>query len=536
MANAQNLPTHRGVVVANHGMVAASQPLAVSAGLQVLQSGGTFVDAAIAVSAVLTVIEPYNSHLGGDAFVIVYDTQNRATLAFNGSGAAPAHADVSRFPQGIPLRGLASASVPGLVDIWFTLHERYGSFPVETLLAPAISYADDGFPAGYRYATKLADMFHSQEGDWVPALIQTLTGGDSPPKPGQRIMQPDLAWTLQSIALNGRDAFYDGEITKKILDFSQNHSGLFCREDFVNHQTQVSDPIKSDYRGYTIHGQPPVSQGHILLQELNLIEGFDMAGFGWGSAEALHVMVEAKKLAFADRAAYLGDPNFVELPMQRLLSKEYAALRREKIDLQRAAETVCAGDVGHDTTYFCIADEQGNAVSFIQSIFHGFGCGIIAEGTGILFNNRMTGFSLDPSSPNFLMPGKRTAHTLNAYIITKGDKLAWVGGTPGGDVQVQSNLQVISNVIDYGMNPQQAIEAPRWQHHQDADMRDGGTLEIEDRIPPEAIEGLKRRGHRVRSIGSWEHGSAYQLIAVDEETNAYMGGSDPRTDGHAAGY
>jgi gamma-glutamyltranspeptidase/glutathione hydrolase len=536
MANAQSFPAHRGVVVAHHGMVAASQPLAVSAGLQVLQSGGTFIDAAITVSSVLNVTEPYNSHLGGDAFVIVYDAKSRSTLAFNGSGAAPALANPSRFLQGIPLRGLASASVPGLVDMWFTLHEQYGSFPIETLLAPAISYADEGFPAGYRYAMILSGTLQNTKESWVAPLMKTLTGSDDIPKPGQQILQPDLAWTLQTIAVNGRDAFYDGEITEKIVAFSQSHGGLFSREDFARHRTQVSEPLKTDYRGYTIHGQPPVSQGHILLQELNLIEGFDMSGLGWGSADALHVMVEAKKLAFADRAAYLGDPNFVEVPMQSLLSKEYAARRRGEIDLQRAAVSVQAGEVWHDTTYFCVADEHGNAVSFIQSIFHGFGCGIIAEGTGILFNNRMTGFSLEPSSPNYLVPGKRTAHTLNAYLITKGDQLAWVGGTPGGDVQVQSNLQVISNVIDYGMNPQQAVEAPRWQHHQAPGTADGGILEIEDRIPADTIAELTRRGHQVRAIGPWAHGSAYQLIAVDEETNAYMGGSDPRTDGHAAGY
>jgi gamma-glutamyltranspeptidase/glutathione hydrolase len=517
-------------------MVAASQPLAVSAGLQVLQSGGTFVDAAITVSAVLNVTEPYNSHLGGDAFVIVYDAQNRTTIAFNGSGAAPSHAVANYFPRGIPLRGLASASVPGLVDVWFTLHERYGSFPIETLLSPAISYADDGFPAGFRYAMILSGTLQNEKGDWVAPMMRTLTGSEGSPRAGQRILQPDLAWTLQTIAQNGRDAFYDGEITEKIIAFSRNNGGLFSREDFANHRTQISEPLKTAYRGYTIHGQPPVSQGHILLQELNLIEGFDMSGFGWGSPDALHVMVEAKKLAFADRAAYLGDPKFVSVPIESLLSKEYATRRRGEIDIQTAAKTVHAGEVGHDTTYFCVADNQGNAISFIQSIFHGFGCGVIADGTGILFNNRMTGFSLEPSSPNFLTPGKRTAHTLNAYLITKDDNLAWVGGTPGGDIQVQSNLQVISNVIDFGMNPQQAIEAPRWQHLWGPGMSDGGILEIEDRNSTETAAELQQRGHQVRMIGPWAHGSAYQLIAVDEESQSYMGGSDPRTDGHAAGY
>jgi gamma-glutamyltranspeptidase/glutathione hydrolase len=248
-------------------------------------------------------------------------------------------------------------------------------------------------------------------------------------------------------------------------------------------------------------------------------------------------MVEAKKRAFADRAAYLGDPEFVRVPTEALLSKSYAERRRAGIDMNRAAAGVPAGEVHHDTTYFCIADRQGNGISFIQSVFHGFGCGVVAEGTGILFNNRMTGFSLDPTSPNRLQPGKRTAHTLNAYLITRGDQLAWVGGTPGGDVQVQSNLQVICNVIDYGLNPQQAIEAPRWQHGPAVPSSgfDSGILQIEERISPSVREDLARRGHRVEAIGPWAHSSHYQLIAVDA-SGSYHVGSDPRCDGHAAGY
>lgn len=566
---------HRGVVVARKGLVAASQPLAVSAGLRVLQEGGSFADAALAVSAVLAVTEPYNSHLGGDAFIIVYDAKTGQTTALNASGASPRAVAFDRFAAGIPMRGLAAASVPGLVDAWFTLHGCWGTRPVADLLAPAISYAEEGFPAGFRYCS--AFSVNEQLLREHPTTARTLTGRSELPRPGDDIRQPDLAWTLRQIAEGGRDAFYAGPIAERILAFSARSGGLFAAEDFADHRTQVTDPIRCTYRGFTVHGQPPVSQGHILLQELNLVEGFDLAAMGHNSADALHVQVEAKKLAFADRRAYLGDPRFVDVPVDTLLSKEYADERRKRIDVRRAAmpAEVQAGEIPHDTTYFCVADAEGNAVSFIQSVFWGFGCGVVAEGTGVLFNNRMTGFSLDPASPNVVAPGKRTAHTLNAYIVTKeektggqvsgnagvqvfgasgiredasagvqtadsrqptaGNRLAFVGGTPGGDIQVQSNLQVICNVVDFGLNPQEAIEAPRWQHGEMAGGI-GDTLAIEERVPLEVRQELARRGHPVQALGPWGHGSSYQLIVVQPENWAYMAGSDPRCDGHAAGF
>ena len=535
---------HRGVVVAKNGVVAASQPLAVSAGLAALQRGGTFADAALATSAVLCVTEPYASHLGGDAFIIVYDAKTGQTTALNASGAAPQAATANRFSEGIPLRGLFAASVPGLVDAWFTLHAHWGRLPVAELLAPAIAYAAEGFPAGVRYSRNFAaatDLFRE-----FPGTFAALSGSELP-APGSLVRQPDLAWTLKCIAEGGRNAFYQGAITERIVRYSRENGGLFDFADFAEHHTQVSHPLKTTYRGYTVHGQPPVSQGHILLQELNLVEGYDLAAMGHNSADTIHVQVEAKKLAFADRAAYLGDPNFVSVPMEALLSKKYAVKRRQKIDLHRAAAQVSAGEIEHDTTYFCVADGEGNAVSFIQSVFWGFGSGAVAEGTGILFNNRMTGFSLDPASPNVLAPGKRTAHTLNAYLITRPmaggadspEALAYVGGTPGGDVQVQSNLQVICNVLDFGLNPQEAIEAVRWQHGGAVGSPGEtalGTLAIEDRIPAEVTEELRRRGHHLDLLPAWGHGSSYQLIAVHPETGAYMAGSDPRCDGHAAGF
>ncbi len=531
-----NRKQHRGVVTAKRGILAASQPLAVSAGLEVLQRGGNFADAAIAVSSVLCVIEPYNSQLGGDAFLIVYDAASRKTTALNGSGAAPGRATPDRFTSGIPIRGLASASVPGLVAMWSDLNSKWGTMPLADLLKPAVSYAEEGYPAGYFCSGAFAR--HRDLLQEFPQTLQLLANGKIP-APGSDIRQPHLAWTLRQIAENGRDAFYDGVITERIVSHSEKNGGLFARDDFANHTTQITDPIKTNYHGYTVHGQPPVSQGHILLQELNLIEGFDLKSAGHNGSETIHLQVEAKRLAFADRAAYLGDPAHVEVPMETLLSKAYAADRRKLINPSCAVPRIESGQIDHDTTYFCIVDSAGNAVSFIQSVFWGFGCGVAVPETGILFNNRMCGFSLDPNSPNYLVPGRRTAHTLNAYLITQErsgqDQLAWVGGTPGGDIQVQSNMQVISNLIDFKMNPQEAVEAPRWQHTGSAS--DGvGTLEIENRVEQSELENLKLMGHHAQYIDGWGHGSAYQLIAVDAETGAYMAGSDPRCDGHAAGF
>ena len=535
---------HRGVVVGKRGMVAASQPLAVSAGLHVLQSGGSFVDAALATSAVLCVTEPYASQVGGDAFIIVYEAKTGKTTALNASGAAPQRATLAHFADGIPLRGLSAASVPGLVDAWFTLHERWGTKPVGELFAPAMRYAEEGFPAGFRYSRNFAASEELLR--QFPSTTAAMLPEGAPPKPGQMVQQPELAWTLEQIVEGGRDAFYTGAVAERILQYSAEHGGLFSAADFAAHKTQISDPIKTTYHGYTVYGQPPVSQGHILLQMLNLVEGFDLSALGHNSTTSIHYQVEAKKLAFADRAAYLGDPDFVEVPMETLLSKNYAAQRRRGIQPLKAAVHVEAGTIDHDTTYFCVADGEGNAISFIQSVFWGFGCGEVAAGTGVLFNNRMTGFSLDPTSPNVLAPGKRTAHTLNAYLITKEvaegaekEKLAFVGGTPGGDVQVQSNLQVICNLIDFGLNPQEAVEAPRWQHGGAvgaADEPSAGQLAIENRIALDVVMDLEKRGHKVDALGPWAHSSSYQVIAVHPETGAFMAGSDPRCDGHAAGF
>ncbi|HVK05525.1 MAG TPA: gamma-glutamyltransferase family protein, partial [Armatimonadaceae bacterium] len=456
----------RGLVLARGGAVAASQPLAVSVGLAALARGGSFADAAISASAVLTVVEPFNSQLGGDAFLVVYDAGRGQTLAFNGSGAAPASATPESFgAEGIPTRGMRAATVPGLVDTWFALHERFGTLSMSELLAPAIGYAEAGYPAGPRLVRAVrqnVELLGER-----PGLASGL-GLSADLRIGQPVRQPDLAWTLKQIAVNGRDAFYSGPVAERMAAHAARHAhGHFTVADLAAHRTRIEAPLAVAYRDLIVHGQPPPSQGIILMQELLLANGFDLASLSADERE--HVLIEAKKLSFADRNAYLADPEVVPVPLENLLSEAYAERRRRQIDGEKAANAPSAGDpggAGSDTTYFLVADRRGNAVSFIQSIYHAFGSGEVVEGTGILLNNRMTGFSRDPASPNVLAPGKRPAHTLNAWLATRGvdNALVLVGGTPGGHVQVQTNLQLLVNLVDLGMDPQAAVEAPRWQH------------------------------------------------------------------------
>ncbi|MDX1934556.1 MAG: gamma-glutamyltransferase family protein, partial [Capsulimonadales bacterium] len=523
----------RGLVIARGGAVAASQPLAVSAGIATLARGGNCIDAALAVSAVLCVVEPHNSHLGGDAFVLYYSSRDCEVTAFNGSGAAPLSATRESYGEGIPLHGVRAATVPGLVSCWGELHQRYATRSLPELLAPAIEYATYGYPVGPRVARVVAGA------DALFAANPSLESLCLSPgiAIGKNVRQPDLAWTLERIAEDGRRAFHRGPIADRIVAGSEGH---FSAEDLANHRTRVLKPITVRYRDLLVHGQPPPSQGHILTQALQIVNGFDPAAMD--PVERTHVLVEAKKLAFADRNAYLGDPETVNVPLAGLHSEAYAAERRRRIHPDRAMPVYEPGDPsasGTDTTYFLVVDREGNAVSFIQSIFHAFGSGFVIPGTGILLNNRLTGFTLEETSPNALAPGKRPAHTLNTWLATYEDgRLAHVGGTPGGHIQVQTNLQLVVNLVDGGDDPQVAIERPRWQHVTAAGAVGGpvgpGTLEIEERAGEETIAGLRAKGHRVEPIGEWAHGSSAQVLSM-LENGAYAVGSDPRCDGHAAG-
>lgn len=519
-------PVHRGPVMAANGMVASAHPLATATGVDVLRRGGTFIDAALATAAVLNVVEPYNSNLGGDVFLIVYDAKRNETVALNGSGVAPASATIDRFRSGIPADGLAAASVPGQVHGWLTAHERWGTWELSELFAPAIRYAEEGFPANMQLVRAIADV--QQRIARFPSSLRVF---GTVPSPGGMWSNPELGRTLRKIAVGGIDAFYRGEIAEQIADYCAANNGYITVDDLAAHETTIRPPIATDYRGYTVYEQPLVSQGHILVEELNITEGFDISEWGPLSADTVHTSVEAKKLSFADKRRYSGDPKFAEIPLDTILSKDFAARRRREIDLRCAANNPEAGPLeSHDTTYFSVTDRDGNAVSFIQSIFHGFGCGVVIDGTGMLMNNRMAGFTLDEDNPNCLAPGKLPIHTLNTYMIHRDGRPYIVGGTPGGDVQVQTNLQVIQKLLDFGWTPQEAVEAPRWMHG------DGFGLTLEDCFPPETVTELVQRGHEIHTVEPFGGSGNAQVILVHPENGAFIAGSDPRGDGCALGW
>ncbi len=519
-------PSHRGPVMAPNGVVATAHPLASAAGLDVQRRGGNFMDSALAAAAVLNVVEPYNSNLGGDVFMIVHEAARGEFVALNGSGIAPATATPDRFPDGIPTDGLSAVTVPGQVHGWVTAHERWCTWELSDLFAAAIDYAENGFPANMHLVQALNGV---QERIKPYPSSQRVLG--PAPTPGSLWANPDLGRSLRTIARHGAEAFYRGEIAERIAEFYGANGGYITVDDLAGHETEISEPISAAYRGYTILEQPLVSQGHILLQELAIMDGFDVASWGPLSADTVHAGIEAKKLAFADKLRYSGDPKAGDIPLDTMLSAEFAARRRASIDMDRATERPDAGPLtGHDTTYFNVADRDGNAVSFIQSIFHGFGCGVVIEGTGMLMNNRMGCFSLDPESPNYLQPGKRPIHTLNTYMIAQDGKPCVVGGTPGGDVQVQTSLQVIQKLIDFGLTPQEAVEAPRWISD------DGLYVTLEDRFEQDVVADLKRRGHRVGTAAPFGGSGNAQVILIHPESGAYIAGSDPRGDGCAMGW
>ena len=420
--------------------------------------------------------------------------------------------------------------MPGTVAAWFASHDRYGKLPIEQILAPAIRYAEYGFPASRDFVGRIKFLLSQ----FPEVTFFKDMNIDVNLAVGDLVVQPDLAKTLKLIAQNGRDGFYKGEVADKIV---AGTDGWFNHEDLANHQTRVEAPLTASYRGYSVHGQPPPTQGMILLEELLLVEDKDLAKLS--EVDLIHLMVEAKKIGFMDRNEIIADPEFVPVDTQRILSPEHIASRRKEINPD-VAYNGPEGNTqeGSDTTYFIVADEEGNAVSWIQSVFHGFGSAFVPKGTGVLLNNRATGFSLEAGSPNLIMPGKRPAHTLNAWTVCNPDgSLAFVGGTPGANIQVQSNFQLIVALLDLGMDVQEACEAPRWQHligDSSAFETGAGTLQLESRFGEEVLEGLKAKGHDVLVLPEYGHGSAVQLLQIlPNGTLAW--GSDVRVDGLAAG-
>ncbi len=531
--------------MSRNGVVAAGHYLASLSGVDILKRGGNAFDAAIATSAMLTVVRPNMTALGGDAFALLYDAKSGKIEAINASGPAPKAASRQFFlDKGltrIPERGVYVASVPGLIDCWDKILKKHGTMALQDLLKHAIEYAKHGFPIYPKLCSSIQEATDKLSQN--PSAMQTFFRNGRALQPGDILIQSDLAKTLERITVEGPRSFYEGTIAHMINEDSIRKGGLLREDDLVTYQSEWKNPITTTYRDYAVFEQPPVSQGHILLQELNLIEGYDIAGLGQNSAESIHLMVEAKKLAFHDRLSYLGDPDFVEVPMETLLSKEYATKRRAGIDINRAASVTDVAarkdkQIGGETTYFAAADKDGNAVSFIQSIFSSFGSGTTVDGTGILLNNRMTAFYLADDHPNRLEPGKRTAHTLNTYVIQKNGEIYMVGGTPGADDQVQVNLQVMTNVLDYHMNVQEAIEAPRWSSKPGTTPGEEShsyELLIEDNMPAEVCDRLTRKGHNVKTGGGRFFGGS-QAIIMDTERGIMMGGADPRRDGYAIGW
>ena len=525
------MQTGRSVVYAKNGGAAASQPLAVSAAISILKQGGSFIDAAIALSAVICVVEPGASHLGGDAFLVIHHAATKSNLAFNGSGEAPHGATPAAYGKEIPLHGYKSGTVPGLVSTWFEAHARYGTLPMAKLLEQAIDYAENGFPANTGFIKRIAGHLALAPDT---SLFRDL-GVDVNAKIGDLIVQKNLAQSLREIASGGRTAFYEGRIAQQLVSGSD---GWFSAEDLKAHTTRVLDPLSIKYRDLTIYGQPPPTQGMILMEELLINERFDLATMS--ETDRIHIGVESKKAGFADRNAILADPEFIEVNVTKILSKENIDKRTAQISMDKAATDIAPVSEGSDTTYFLVADSEGNAVSWIQSVFHGFGSSWVIPETGIILNNRLTGFSLDPTSPNIVEPGKRPAHTLNAFTAVNPDgSLHLVGGTPGANIQVQTNLQLITNVIDLKMNVQEATEAPRWQHlnapgQSSAEETGSGVLEIENRVSSAVIDELRAKGHEVKLLAAWGHGSSVQLMQV-LHNKTYAFGSDPRCEGHASG-
>ncbi|NDV61509.1 gamma-glutamyltransferase [Puniceicoccales bacterium CK1056] len=539
----------RSEVLAQHGMVASSQPIATQVGLQILREGGSAMDAAIAVNACLGLMEPTGCGIGGDLFAIVWDAKSQSLHGLNGSGrsARSASLDDMRSALGktgqehIPMLGPLSVSVPGCVDGWFTLHEKFGHLPFERVLAPAIEYAESGFPVSEviaYYWNKSIELRAS-----FPGFLDTFTvDGERAPAKGEVWRNPALAETYRLLAREGRDGFYTGKLAREMAGFLEASGSFLREEDFAGHRSEWVDPISTNYRGYDIWELPPNGQGLAALQMLNILEGYDLAGMGFGSAEFVHLFVEAKKQAFADRARCYADPHFFDVPLERLLSKEYAASQRRQIMMDKAAPSVIPDPEvlkRGDTVYFCTADSEGNMVSFIQSNYWGIGSGLCPPGLGFGFQNRGASFALDPSHANVYAPGKRPFHTIIPAFITREGKPLCAFGVMGGDTQPQAHAQIVCHLVDFKLGLQEAGDAPRVVHSGDSNprgglMENGGIVVLETGFSPEVIDSLKDRGHCLEA-GSGQFGG-YQAIWRNPETGVYAGASESRKDGQAAGY
>ena len=536
----------RSQVLATHGMVATSVPLATQIGLDVLKKGGTAVDAAIAANAALGLMEPVSNGVGGDLFAIVWDAKTKKLYGYNGSGRSPKSLTLQWFQdhgyKAIPPLGPLPVNVPGAVDGWFALHDRFGKLPIKDDLAPAIAYAREGFPVTQliAYYWKLSVPRLSK----FPGFTEQMTLNGRAPAEGEIWKNPNLANTLQAIAKGGRDAFYKGKIAHTIADYMKAQGGFLSYEDLASHHGEWVEPVSTNYRGYDVWELPPNGQGIAALQMLNILEGYDFSKIPFDSAEHVHLFVEAKKLAYEDRAHFYADPDFYKVPLSWLISKDYAAQRRKLISPDRAMRSVDPGQepkLHGDTIYLTTADRWGNMVSLIQSNYRGMGSGMTPPGLGFVLQDRGELFVLKAGYANTYAPGKRPFHTIIPSFITKDGK-PWISfGVMGGDMQPQGHVQIVQNLIDWHMNLQEAGDAPRIQHEgstspegQEAEMKDGGWVDLESGFSYSTVRGLMEMGHSVR----FAHGpyGGYQAIEWDAKNGVYIGASEGRKDGQAAGY
>jgi len=532
----------RSEVITRNGMAATSQPLATQTALDILKKGGTAVDAAIAANAVLGVVEPTGSGIGGDLFAIIWSADKGKLYGLNASGKSPRSLKFEYFKENgydfIPPYGPLPVSVPGCVDGWYEMNEMFGRLSMKVILQPAIDYARDGFPVTEVIAyyidkgTQLLKEYPNIKEIYMP-------GGKAPAK-GEIFRNPLLANTLEKIVKGGRNEFYRGSIARDIDAFMKKQGGFLSFEDLSLHHSEWVKPLSTTYRGYEVWELPPNSQGIAALQMLNILEGYDLASMGFGSADYIHVFTEAKKLAFEDRARYYTDPSFSKVPVSQLISKKYATERRKLIDPNKAAKNFEAGKIeSGNTIYLTVADKFGNMVSLIQSNYHGMGSGMCPTGLGFILQDRGETFSLEQGSANVYAPGKRPFHTIIPSFITKNGK-PWISfGVMGGDMQPQGHVQIAVNIIDFKMNLQEAGDAPRMHHVGSSEptgeqMTNGGTLLLENGFRWEVIQKLLSMGHKVQ----WDLGGygGYQAIMWDDKNRVWFGASESRKDGQAAGY
>ncbi|MEN7342376.1 MAG: gamma-glutamyltransferase [Pseudomonadota bacterium] len=534
----------RSEVIAPSVMAATSQPLATDVALRILREGGSAVDAAIAANAALGLMEPTGCGIGGDLFAIVWDAKESELTGLNASGRSPQSLTLdilkSKGLESIPPRGPLPVSVPGAVDGWFELHERYGKLPMSAVLAPAIEYAEKGFPV-----SELIAYYWERNArvlDEYPGFKETYMPNGETPKKGEMFRNPRLAATYRAIAEGGRAAFYEGEIAAVMAEYVQAQGGYLSVEDLASHTSDWVEPVSTSYRGIEVFELPPNGQGIAALQILNILEGYDLASMGFGSADYVHHFIEAKKLAFEDRAKFYTDPDFVDIPVDWLVSKDYAAERRKLIDPSKASKTLPAGDApleDGDTIYLTVADADGNMVSLIQSNYRGMGSGMTPGDLGFILQDRGELFALDADHANVYAPGKRPFHTIIPAFAFKDGK-PWLSfGLMGGGMQPQGHAQIIINMIDFGMNLQEAGDAARLRHDGSSEptgetMTDGGTIFVESGISEAVREALIEKGHAVKP-GNGGFGG-YQAIIYDHEQGVYYGASETRKDGHAAGF